>query len=198
MENSYFFGGGTTTEIHQMDNVGKVPFPVLYEIALKEARKIHREKVEHAVVIDENGIVSHYTGDRDEVGLPRSVLQYARIIVHNHPDEHNIPTTFTSADIYNLFHHNLDGIIVCGYGDYFYMKKGSCCLLSRIILDDVKRIYKNVEKLQFKKHFGEHNTSLKGVKAEYRQYMADVASEYHSGLLKYASEKRICYGRAKL
>lgn len=186
------------TKKKQMDNTRKLPFSALHEIALKEARKIHREKVEHAAVIDEMGNVTRVVGNGDEVCIPSHILKTAKIIIHNHPHEFKEPMTFSAEDIYNLFRHNLDEIVVCGYGCYFYMRKEACVMLAKDVLIDVRRIYREVEKIQFKRHFGEHNTDPKTARSEYRSYRCDILRECHRRLLAYATEKKLSYKKEKL
>ena len=182
-----------------MDNAGKLPFSALHEIALKEARKIHREKVEHAAVIDEMGNVTRIVGNGDEVGILPHLVSSARIIIHNHPHDFKEPSSFSGDDVYNLLHYNLDEIIVCGYGCYFYMRKGTCILRSMNVRSDLNRIYKQIDSEMKKVYLpGNRHTDTQSILKDYRTYKVKVESEYHKELRSYSQSKGLSYRRGKL
>ncbi|MCZ0860910.1 hypothetical protein O0S10_06675 [Methanocorpusculum sp. MG] len=195
---SNFFGGVMATKKKQMDNTGKLPFSALHEIALKEARKIHREKVEHAAVIDEQGNVTRFVGDVDGVDIPAYLYEGARIIVHNHPHDCKEPSSFSGDDVYNLLYFNLDEIIACGYGYYFHMRKNTCILRSIDAKRKVYKIYDDVVSTERKIYQSKGVSEIAEIKKEYWAMLVRIEKTYHKKLMEFASEKALTYGRSKL
>lgn len=179
-----------------MDNAGKLPFSALHEIALKEARKIHREKVEHGVAIDEYGKVISFGGNENAVDI--DVNKSTRITLHNHPHEFKEPSSFSSNDVYNLLHFGLDEIIVCGYGCVFYMRRGKCMSRAIDVMHQIGKIYKNVELAEKKKFTEISLTDIGNINAHYRKMRIQIERNYHKALKEYASEKGLSYRRVKL
>ena len=173
-------------------------FSELHEIALDEARRIHREKVEHAAVIDAAGNVTRCTGDADGVAIPDRLYPAARIIVHNHPHEFKVASSFSGEDVYNLFQFQLDEIIVCGYGYYFYMRRGEAVVRALDVSAALKRLYRSVEK-NTRKRLIEISTENSGdLRTRYREYQIETLEAYHQEILVYAAEKKISYGKEML
>ncbi|MDU9376292.1 hypothetical protein McpSp1_08910 [Methanocorpusculaceae archaeon Sp1] len=186
------------TKKKQMDNSEKLPFSALHEIALKEARKIHREKVEHAAVIDELGNVTRFIGDVDGVDIPSSLYQIARIIVHNHPHDCKEPSSFSGDDVYNLLYFNLDEIIACGYDYYFHMRKNTCTLRAMDAKRKIYKIYDDVVITERKIYQSKGASETSEIKKEYRAMLVRIEKTFHKKLIEFASEKALTYGRSKL
>lgn len=191
-----FFGGVMATKKKQMDNARKLPFSELHEIALKEAQKIHREKVEHGVAIDEYGKVTHFRGNENTVDI--DVNESTSIILHNHPHEFKEPSSFSSHDVYYLLHWGLKEIIVCGYGYIFYMRRGECTSLAIDVMRQIGKIYKNVERAEKKKFTENSLTDSDNISIHYQKMRVQIEQNYHKELKVYAKEEGLSYDKVKL
>ena len=150
-------------------------------------------------MIDEQGNVTCIVGNGDEVGILPRLVNTARIIIHNHPHEFKEPSSFSGDDVYNLLHHNLDEIIVCGYECYFSMRRGTCILRSMDVRSDLNRIYKRIDSRLKKKYLsGNLQTDINSILKDYRSYKRELESEYHQELRSYSLSKGLSYRRGKL
>ncbi len=175
------------------------PFSELHKIALKEARKIHRARIEHGIAIDEFGNIFSAIGDGDEVTIPDYMLENCRIVIHNHPNDVKEPSSFSGTDVYNLLHYGLDEIIVCGYGCYFYMRNNGCKTRAIDMLHKLNSLYENVSHAQTKKYAEKSvNLEMPERRKMYRESLRQTEVEYHKELKSLSSEKGLSYGRYKL
>ena len=174
------------------------PFLELHKIAVRVAKNIHlSDDVEHGRTIDKYGDVIKYVGGVDWVDI--DINQDTRIIIHNHPNEYKTQETFSDYDIYNFLSRKyLCENIVCGYGYYFYLKRGTYEGLSADISSEVVRIRAKVKREVMKEYLADISNDSKTPKVKTKEMNIKAEKKYHNELCVFLSGKGLSYGKVKL
>lgn len=173
-------------------------FEELHKIALKAARNIHlQDKVEHGRSIDIYGNVEKFAGGCDWVDI--AINTNTRMAVHNHPNEYKEPESFSDCDIYHFLSKKyLWEVIVCGYGYYFYLRRGSFNGLSGDVQKDVLKIRAKVKREVKKEYLADERNNNKTIKRKMKELTHAAEARYHEELSTYLREKGLSYGKEKL
>jgi len=177
---------------------GEKSFSELHEIAVRVAKNIHHcNDSEHGRSIDKYGAVRKFTGDFNGVYI--DIIKDTRITVHNHPHKYKIPNTFSDEDIYRLLtKKHLCEIIVCSYGYYFTLRRGSYAGLSMDIRNQVKEMYQEIKIRVIKEWAMNPENSNKYLKTAEREVNSRLEKEYQKELTAYLTSKGLCYEKVKI
>lgn len=170
----------------------------LHAIAVKVAKNIHRmSDAEHGRSIDKFGAVSNYVGSMDEVGI--EINEDTRITVHNHVSQFKTQTTFSEYDVYNFVaKKQLIEIIVCCYGYYYYLRRGSYKGTAYHIRTVVKSIYDTIPDKVSKEYYKNRASPDKSLKVMTIELNRRIGEEIHKSLHSHLVTKGLIYGRCKL
>ena len=173
-------------------------FETLHKLAVQTARNIHlRSDAEHGRSIDKYGNIIKTVGD--DSGVYIEVNQDVRITVHNHPNEYKISEPFSDEDIYRfLTKKHLVEILVCGYGYYYYLRRGNYNGLSIDVRNDVKKLFRETQNRVLKEYTKNIENAVKSYKRGLKEINTLFESEYHKELQKYLNGKGLSYGKVKL
>ena len=176
----------------------EMPFSELHEIAVRTAKNIHlQDSAEHGRTIDKTGNIKKFVGGIDWVII--DINQDTRIAIHNHPNEYKTPETFSDYDIYNFLSRKyLCEIIVCGYGYYFYLRRGTYKGLSMDIKSEVARIRTRVKQKIKKEYLADDSNDSKTLRRRIKEMNVKAERAYHKELCEFLSGKGLSYGRVKL
>ena len=175
----------------------KQPFKVLHRIALEKAREIHESPIEKLYSIDEYGDCYYAEGDAEKVRPTQAMMEREVISIHNHPHKQKLSSSFSGEDIFSLMDSpHIQEIIVCGYGVYYWMKRGTCVL-------DAETIYKLVDDMGWRIANTEYNKAPPGISRKaFKRWVNKrepiFLENYHKELLKLTKEIGLSYGRSKL
>ncbi|HJJ28587.1 MAG TPA: hypothetical protein O0X70_04270 [Methanocorpusculum sp.] len=167
----------------------------LKEIAVKKARNIWNEPIEHAFCIDcEANIQPSRIGTDGSVYVSEIQAKTARYVVHNHPHPCKEPSTFSGADVYALLHFRLNEIIVCSYGTIFSMSNNGCKLPASEVEKQMDSEFRKIDHKYQKKYLNEAaSASDSKLKAAYKAYLISIEQEYRIWLKNYALENNLIY-----
>ena len=177
---------------------GEKSFEELHTLALTAARNIHlQDEVEHGRSIDKYGTVRKFSGDKDGVYI--DVTEDTRIIVHNHPHEFKAPNTFSGYDVYNfLANKQLCESIVCGYGYYFYLRRGTFTGSPMEVKNSLEKLYQEVIREVGDTYAADPSNQHKSLKCRTKELNILFEAEFHNELAKELGRKGLLYGRVKL
>ena len=195
---------------------GEKSFEELHTLALTAARNIHlQDEVEHGRSIDKYGNVRKFTGGEKWVDI--DVDENTRITIHNHrqsetgsrltircthpspPQEQKIPETFSGDDVYHfLINKQLCEIIVCGYGYYFYLRRGTFRGREMPVWNEICSIFSRVKDRVLKEYAKDPLNLAKSMKTKEKEVYLLIEEGIHEEVSRYLASKGLSYGRSKL
>ena len=177
---------------------GEKSFEELHTLALTAARNIHlQSNIEHGRSIDKFGIVRKFAGGEGWVDI--DVDENTRITIHNHPQEQKIPETFSGDDVYHfLINKQLCEIIVCGYGYYFYLRRGTFRGREMPVRNEICSIFSRVKDRVLKEYAKDPLNLAKSMKTKEKEVYLLIEEGIHEEVSAYLASKGLSYGRSKL
>jgi len=173
-------------------------FTDLHNIAIDSAKMIHlKNDVEHGRNIDKYGEISKIVGDSDGVNI--LINENSRIVVHNHISEYRIPTSFSKEDVFFFLDSpQLLEEIVCCFGYYYYIQRGTYKGSAMAAANVIPRIRTSVSKMALKEFASTYDTTEKSLKVIDRDANLYVENAIHTKMIEEFSKKGLIYGRCKL
>ena len=134
-----------------------------------------------------------------EAGIDIDVDENTRITIHNHPQEQKIPETFSGDDVYHfLINKQLCEIIVCGYGYYFYLRRGSFRGREMPVRNEICSIFSRVKDRVLKEYAKDPLNLAKSMKTKEKEVYLLIEEGIHEEVSAYLASKGLSYGRSKL
>lgn len=175
----------------------KQPFKVLHRIALEKAREIHESPIEKLYSIDEYGDCYYAEGDAEEVQPTQTMIERGVIDVHNHPHNLKIFSTLSRRDIEIFLEqtHKIE-LIVCGYGEYCWIRRGNCRVNSSTVSEQILNISNQVLNTTISR-FPKQITK-KEFRLRLHSEEENMTKQYNKKLAAYVCSIGLSYGRTKL